>query len=408
MFDAWMIRREPGRLNLTSLDKQLSAYDVLALARAAATAVAKRQEVVAEAGVDPLSYPIMRDITFLDPSDVTNKQDILCRKGCIIYGLKFARALVLEDVAYIFPDEGFDGEKQIIDGVLHAADPLLVEDSFEYVILSALFSVVVQSFTSQITKQKAAFKVANTMGDNLDMDFEQNAARLREAEQYQVEIDAAMQAVDLHDRGAQGMVISIDPYMKGSKEGEQVKNPRFAAEVSGRGGGALKRKLCFRCKCLQLIFWMLMHSLATFALAHHPHTTHFPHHCTNATFPSPSQVQEIEELFEWCESTLESLKAACVIHLIKLRTEQEKIQQAKTQRHSRLLLIQILIQLVTMAFAFCSMISGFFGMNLSNGACCCPSPHHPIFLSFCTNHPPHLPTFSPTLQAGVARMAARC
>ena len=188
--------------------------------------------------MDPLkSNPIMRDITFLDPSDVSNKQGILCRKGCIIYGLKFARALVLEDVAYIFPDEGFDGEKQIIDGVLHAADPLLVEDSFEYVILSALFSVVVQSFTSQITKQKAAFKVANTMGDNLDMDFEQNAARLREAEQYQVEIDAAMQAVDLHDRGAQGMVISIDPYMKGPKEGEQVKNPRFAAEVSGKRGG---------------------------------------------------------------------------------------------------------------------------------------------------------------------------
>ena len=45
-----------------------------------------------------------------------------------------------------------------------------------------------------------------------------------------------MQAEDLHDRGAQGMVISPDPYIKGHKEGEQVKNPRFTAEVSGVEG----------------------------------------------------------------------------------------------------------------------------------------------------------------------------
>ena len=79
-------------------------------------------------------------------------------------------------------------------------------------------------------------------------------------------------------------------------------------------------------------------------------------------------MQEIGELFEWCESTLESVKAACIIHIIKLKTEQEKIQQAMTQRRSRLHLIQILIQLVTMSFAFCSMVSGYLGMNLGNGA----------------------------------------
>jgi hypothetical protein len=243
-FDVWIIKRVPGKLQLTNLGSRLSSYDLLTLSRAAAAQVEKRQAAMVEAGMDSLkSKPIMRDITFLDPSDVSNKQGILCRKGCIIYGLKFARALVLEDVAYIFPDEGFDVEKQIIDGVLHAADPLLVEDSFEYVILSALFSVVVQSFTSQLTKLKDSFKLSTT-GDSLDLDFELGAQRLREAEQFLVEIDTARQAVDLHDRGAHGMVISLDPFVMSPKEGEHVKNPRFTAEVSGSNEWLVKGLSC--------------------------------------------------------------------------------------------------------------------------------------------------------------------
>lgn len=208
------------------------------MARASAEAFDRRLKPYgSEMGLDSLSYPILRDISLLeDPSESNStKQDILCRKGCIIIGFKQIRALVLPECAYLFPNAGFDGEKQVMDGVLTAADPHLAEDSFEYVVLSAIFSVVVQSFTKQLSHMTSSFKPSPMR--KLDLEYETLSSLNRDSEHFLVELDAVINALDLHNRGAQGMVISIDPFIAGKSAGEKaeteyVKNPKFMTEVS--------------------------------------------------------------------------------------------------------------------------------------------------------------------------------
>lgn len=77
----------------------------------------------------------------------------------------------------------------------------------------------------------------------------------------------------------------------------------------------------------------------------------------------------IEELLEWFSASNEAQLARARLLAASLKGERQRMTMALATNRNTLLLIQIGIQTATMGMAACSMISGWFGMNLDNSLC---------------------------------------
>ena len=81
------------------------------------------------------------------------------------------------------------------------------------------------------------------------------------------------------------------------------------------------------------------------------------------------EVIEFEELLEWFSSAI-SLTVSRARTLIKtLHSERDRINYKLATSRNRILELQIIIMILSLGMTACSVISGFFGMNLSNGTC---------------------------------------
>jgi hypothetical protein len=77
----------------------------------------------------------------------------------------------------------------------------------------------------------------------------------------------------------------------------------------------------------------------------------------------------MEELLEWSYGTLMKLEGRANGEITLLESAMERVRVSLDTQQNDLTMFQIKVQLVTMALGLCSAISGFFGMNLSNGWC---------------------------------------
>ena len=77
----------------------------------------------------------------------------------------------------------------------------------------------------------------------------------------------------------------------------------------------------------------------------------------------------MEELLEWVSSRAEHNVNAARLLLLQLGSERKRIEFRLAANRNRLILLQIDIQTITMGLGMCSMVSGFFGMNLGNSIC---------------------------------------
>jgi len=81
------------------------------------------------------------------------------------------------------------------------------------------------------------------------------------------------------------------------------------------------------------------------------------------------ELVRAEELLEWYLAETESNLSDARLLVGRFDGERKSIQLELANTRNRLLKANMGIQLATMCMAGCSMVSGFFGMNLSNGTC---------------------------------------
>ena len=81
------------------------------------------------------------------------------------------------------------------------------------------------------------------------------------------------------------------------------------------------------------------------------------------------EVIEFEELLEWFTSAV-SLHISRARTVIKsLHGERDRINYKLATSRNRILELQIIVMILSMGMTACSVVSGFFGMNLNNGTC---------------------------------------
>ena len=81
------------------------------------------------------------------------------------------------------------------------------------------------------------------------------------------------------------------------------------------------------------------------------------------------ELVRAEELLEWYLAETESNLSDARLLVGRFDGERKSIQLELANTRNRLLKANMGIQLATMCMAGCSMVSGYFGMNLSNGTC---------------------------------------
>jgi hypothetical protein len=82
-----------------------------------------------------------------------------------------------------------------------------------------------------------------------------------------------------------------------------------------------------------------------------------------------SSTPEREELLEWFSTSVASTISKSRVLLKKIAVERERITHSLSVSRNNLMRVQIHIMIVSMGLAACSVISGYFGMNLGNGVC---------------------------------------
>ncbi len=76
-----------------------------------------------------------------------------------------------------------------------------------------------------------------------------------------------------------------------------------------------------------------------------------------------------EELLEWFSSMVTASLGSVRLLTLGLNTERARISHALQVARNRIAQLQLIIMLATLAMTACSVVSGFFGMNVGNGTC---------------------------------------
>jgi hypothetical protein len=76
-----------------------------------------------------------------------------------------------------------------------------------------------------------------------------------------------------------------------------------------------------------------------------------------------------EELLEWIKGNIDAFSSKSRMLSSQLEGAHKKMTLRLASNRNELMLLQLDLQTITMALGVCSMVSGFLGMNLGNGAC---------------------------------------
>jgi len=76
-----------------------------------------------------------------------------------------------------------------------------------------------------------------------------------------------------------------------------------------------------------------------------------------------------EELLEWIKGNIDAFSLKSRMLSSQLEGAHKKMTLRLASNRNELMLLQLDLQTITMALSICSMVSGFLGMNLGNGAC---------------------------------------
>ena len=77
----------------------------------------------------------------------------------------------------------------------------------------------------------------------------------------------------------------------------------------------------------------------------------------------------MEVLLEWFAACAETLNVDVQSLMDTNQAQQSSVTLALASNRNRIMMFQLGVQAVTMGCAACSVVSGYFGMNLSNGWC---------------------------------------
>jgi hypothetical protein len=266
------------------------------------------------------------------------------RRGCLIVCLYPLKALITAKRALVFFERGAD---QIIEcfleklehssggGVFGAGDvsgsatpagldlsslSVEVETSFEYCILSSILSTFVVEMDSNIAHLKSLVELASsgkkTYSDDDILEVGQRETDVNEMIKHLEDVlRVSSDVLDQHE-DVESMVMSYSRYRNDELTPDSNSRPELSETEEWR-----------------------------------------------------EEVVEFEELLEWFSSTVSSSVGSLGLFKLQLNTERARISHALQIARNRIAQLQLVILLATLGMAACSVVSGFYGMNLGNGTC---------------------------------------
>ena len=295
-----------------------------------------------------------RDLTMLNGSAFEEHilgvtPTLTTRRGCLILCLHPLKALVTASRALVFFERGADeiiqnfiaelshhsnsGEdasgsttpRFANDAAAPSPDVNSAEMSFEYALMSALLNTYVTEMNGQV----AALRLLTEQGRGKKSYSEEDFLEVGQKEtlvntliKHLEDVLRVSNEVLNEDEDIESMVMSFPRYNVGFMRSDSIESENTAARTGPP----------------ENIEWR-------------------------------EETVAFEELLEWFSSMVTASLGSVRLLTLSLNTERARISHALQVARNRIAQLQLIIMLATLAMTACSVVSGFFGMNLGNGTC---------------------------------------